>query len=199
MMSEVIRQETVVFFLSVLHGAVLTLAYDVLRALRRSFRHSSAAVSAEDFLFWLIAGFLTFCLAFFWTDGVIRGYVAAGIVIGAVLYHFSLSELVVRGLSAIFRGAGRIVRWMGRTLSKPLKKICYFFKKIIEFVRKKVYNKKRENASKKLVRGKSYGRKKKAAKQEQPQGNGCDCGGGYGIACGSACAEPEVKRPERKV
>ena len=91
MMSDVIHQETVVFLLSVLHGAGLTFGYDVLRSLRRAFRHSMAAVSVEDFLFWLSAGFLTFCLAFFRTDGVIRGYVAAGMAIGAVLYHYTLS------------------------------------------------------------------------------------------------------------
>lgn len=161
MMSDVIHQETVVFLLSVLHGAALTLGYDVLRSLRRAFRHSIAAVSLEDFLFWLTAGFLTFCLAFFWTDGVIRGYVAAGIAIGAILYHFTISPLVVRVFSGILQGGKRVFLWVFHILSKPVRKFCLLLKKIIEFVGKRGYNK-----AKKKIRGNCHGKKKKTAKQE---------------------------------
>lgn len=185
MMSDVIRQETLVFFLSVLHGVILTLGYDVLRALRRAFHHSTVAVSVEDFLFWLVAAFFTFCLTFFWTDGVIRGYVAVGIVIGAVLYHVSLSALVVGVLAGMLRGGARVISVGCRILSKPLTKICAFWKKLIEFVWKRVYNifrgkkgnnslkedKKKKKSKKEVderIRGKRYGRKKGTAKQKQP-------------------------------
>ncbi len=161
MMSDVIHQETVVFLLSVLHGAGLTFGYDVLRSLRRAFRHSMAAVSVEDFLFWLSAGFLTFCLAFFRTDGVIRGYVAAGMAIGAVLYHYTLSSVVVRVLSGLLRGGGKIFLMVFRVLAKPVQKFCSVLKKIIEFVRKRGYN-----VAKKRIRGRCHGKKKKTAEQE---------------------------------
>lgn len=108
MMSHVIRQETAVFLLSVAHGALLTLVYDFFRALRRVFLHSAAAVAAEDFFFWLAAAFLTFCLAFLKTDGVIRGYVAVGIVLGAVVYHVGPGKIVLRGLCFLFRAVKRL-------------------------------------------------------------------------------------------
>lgn len=111
-MSAVIQKETLVFLLSVLHGAGLTLLYDVLRALRRAVPHGTAAVSAEDFLYWLTAGFLTFCLAFSETGGVIRGYVAVGIALGAVLYHQTVSAGIVRGLAELFGLLGRAVRFL---------------------------------------------------------------------------------------
>lgn len=161
MMSAVIHQETVVFFLSVLHGAVLTLGYDVLRAFRAAFRHSTAAVSLEDFLFWLTAGFLTFCLAFFYTDGVIRGYVAAGMAIGSILYHYTLSTLAVRVLSGFLLGGKRLFLWFFRIVSMPVRKICLLLKKVIEFAGKRGYNK-----IKKKVRGNCHGGKKKTAKQK---------------------------------
>ncbi len=194
MMSGVIRQEAAVFLLSVLHGAALTLAYDILRSLRRAFRHGLAAVSAEDFLYWLAAGFSTFCLAFSHTDGVIRGYVAAGIAIGAVLYHMTLSGPLVRGLSAVLRGVRNFVRLIVKILAKPLEIFCRFFKKIIEFVGKKGYN-----VIKFRIRGSFYGRKKKTAEQQQPKGDGCDRGGRYGIAHRSARAEPEAGRTKSKI
>lgn len=108
MMSHVIQQETAVFLLSVVHGALLTLIYDFFRALRRVFCHSAAAVAAEDFFFWLAAAFLTFCLAFLKTDGVIRGYVAVGIVLGAVVYHAGPGKFVLRGLCFLFRAVRKI-------------------------------------------------------------------------------------------
>lgn len=140
MMSQVIRQETAVFLFSVLHGVGLTFAYDLIRCLRRTFRHGMAAVSIEDFLFWATAGFLTFCLAFFRTDGVIRGYVAAGIAIGVILYHFTVSPLVIRGGSRLFCRARHFFCMILRIMSKPLKKICLILKKLIEFIPKRGYN-----------------------------------------------------------
>jgi spore cortex biosynthesis protein YabQ len=140
MMSDVIREETVVFLVSVLHGGLLTFGYDLLRSLRRTFQHSPAAVAVEDFLFWMTAGFLTFCLAFFRTDGVIRGYVAAGMAIGAVLYHFACSALVLRLLCLVLSFGKRVVTWLVRILSEPAKKMCRLLKKSIEFTRKRGYN-----------------------------------------------------------
>ncbi len=144
-MSQVLRQETAVFLLSVLHGTGLSFFYDLIRCLRRTFRHGLLAVSAEDFLFWTAAGFLTFCLAFFRTDGVIRGYVAAGIAIGAVLYHFTLSRAAVEAFSLLFLEIRRVIRLILQIVSKPLKKTGIFLKKPVEFMRKNAYNVFRKN------------------------------------------------------
>ncbi len=125
MMSQVIRQETLVFLTAVLHGALLALAYDLLRALRRVFAHSLAVVSAEDFLFWMAAGFLTFCLLFLETDGVIRGYVAVGAALGVILYLNLFSRLVLRIVTGILGGIRAAVKMIG----KAEKKICRIFGK----------------------------------------------------------------------
>ncbi|MCD7735393.1 MAG: spore cortex biosynthesis protein YabQ [Lachnospiraceae bacterium] len=139
-MNSVIRQETAVFLISILHGAILTFLYDFLRALRRCFRHSLAVLSAEDFVFWLFIGFLTFSLTFRETDGVIRGYVAVGILLGFLLYHYTLSSLVVAVLSGIFQFLRKVFGFPWRVLSAAVKIICEFIKKRIEFARKKAYN-----------------------------------------------------------
>ena len=163
MMSEVIRQETVVFFLSVLHGIGLTFLYDLIRALRRAFAHGLLLVSMEDFLFWIAAGFLTFCFAFQNTDGVIRGYVAVGIGLGAVLYHVSVSSAVLYCVSGILKFIRSAAAAVWHTLSKPVKKLWQIWKKMIEFARKKGYN---AIKMRRIKRGRQYGRKKKAAQQK---------------------------------
>lgn len=163
MMSEVIRQETIIFLFSVLHGTAMALLYDLIRAVRRAFQHKSAAVSMEDFLFWLTAGFLTFCFAFQNTDGVIRGYMAVGIGLGALWYHVTFSNRIVRYISWILCMEKRAAAAVVDTLSKPVKKIWQIWKKMIEFARKKGYNS-REKI--KNQRGRQYGAEKKKTRQE---------------------------------
>ena len=48
MMSDVIRQETTVFFLAIALGAGLSFFYDFLRVLRRMIRHGAVATGIED-------------------------------------------------------------------------------------------------------------------------------------------------------
>jgi spore cortex biosynthesis protein YabQ len=140
MMSEVIRQETVVFLLSILHGTGLAFLYDLIRSLRRVFRHGMAAVSAEDFLFWITAAFLTFCFAFSRTGGVIRGYVAAGMALGVIFYHFTVSTLIIKIISLIFLNIRKIFGYFAQIIWKFIKKTCLILKKIIEFIKKRGYN-----------------------------------------------------------
>ncbi len=171
MMSDVIRQETVIFLLAVAHGIGLTLFYDLFRALRRAVPHGVAAVSAEDFIFWIAAGFLTFCFAFRYTDGVIRAYVSAGIAIGAVLYHFTVSVFVIRMAAGVFTLAkrlfsaaflfwGRIFRHLSLYTSKLCRKIRRFLKKTIEFGKKRRYNDRKNEK----IRGERCGKKKETSK-----------------------------------
>lgn len=126
MMSQVIHKETVVFLMAAGHGAMLALFYDFFRALRRVIPHSINAVSAEDFLFWIAAGFLTFCLLFLETDGEIRGYVAVGIGLGSVLYLQIFSLYVRAALAAVFRILRDLFRLIYRVLSFPVRKLIRF-------------------------------------------------------------------------
>ncbi|MCD8012224.1 MAG: spore cortex biosynthesis protein YabQ [Lachnospiraceae bacterium] len=134
-MSSVIRQETAVFLIFILHGATLTLLYDVLRALRRCFRHSLVILSIEDFLFWLLAGFLTFYLAFRKSDGIIRGYAAAGILIGFLLYHFMFSHLVVEGLSRLLGLVLRAVAFVREIIWTVLHSMLRYLRMVLSFTR----------------------------------------------------------------
>lgn len=85
-MSDVIRQETTVFFLAIALGAGLSFLYDFLRVLRRMIRHGAVATGIEDLLFWLFGACLLFALMFYGTDGELRGYVLLGTLCGALLY-----------------------------------------------------------------------------------------------------------------
>lgn len=165
-MSAVIRQETMIFLTAVCHGIIWTWVYDLLRAFRIAFSHNTAAVSAEDFLFWITAGFFTFCLTFFQTDGVIRGYVVLGIGLGAILYHYSVSRWMMRMVSEALKYLKNLMLFFWEILISPVKKTGRIYKKVIEFAWKSGYNLSAGNkcATKEKKRGSNYGKKKKASK-----------------------------------
>ena len=91
-MSDVIRQETTVFFLAIALGAGLSFFYDFLRVLRRMIRHGAVATGIEDLLF---------ALMFYGTDGELRGYVLLGTLCGALLYLQTAGPLLIRGGTAM--------------------------------------------------------------------------------------------------
>lgn len=182
MISPAIRQETVTFLLAALHGIFLAVGYDVLRGLRKAVPHSGIAVSCEDFFYWIAAGFLTFLLAFSISDGVLRGYAAAAMALGALLYLETASRAVQKLFAGMFGLfcflAGSIVRFTSggkaavkRVLFRRIrKKWNYFAAKIrgkaqkrIEIKKKKRYNKKVQKKAPK--RGKTRCKKKQQDKE----------------------------------
>lgn len=161
MISPAIRQETVIFLLAALHGIFLALGYDVLRGLRSAVPHDGFAVSIEDFFYWIIAGFLTFLMAFSVSEGVLRGYAAAAMALGALLYLETVSRAVQKLAARFFcffyfllRKAARLtVRVLlavkhlliccaGKSRNRFAAKIHGKEQKRIEIKKKKRYNKK---------------------------------------------------------
>lgn len=134
-MSSVIRQETAVFLIFILHGAALTFLYDILRALRRCFRHGLLSLSIEDFLFWLTAGFLTFYLAFRKSDGIIRGYAAVGILIGFLLYRLTLGPLAMAGLIRLFGLLLKMAAFVRHSLQIAFRVLLRIIRMVIHLVR----------------------------------------------------------------
>ena len=168
MISPAIRQETLLFFLAVLYGAGLAFFYDLLRGLRMAVPHRSGAVSVEDFLYWIAAGFGTFLLAFSVSDGVLRFYGGVGIALGALFYLETISRWIRKGARAFFGFFYFFVRSMSDFVNKILDKI----RKGIEIRKKKRYNKTDKLHGKKKTaeqRGVRNGRKKKNRKKETKQ------------------------------
>lgn len=120
-----IRQEADFLLVSVLWGIGLTVVYDFLRIGRMAVRHASWAVSVEDFLYWIFAGFALFYLLFSMNDGKIRWFALAGAASGMWLYHITLSPFLVKILGAILK---TMLGWLifpvkvaGRLLKKHIK------------------------------------------------------------------------------
>lgn len=135
-MTKMISLELKFFLVSLLWGVILLLLYDVLRILRRFVKHSAFLVSVEDVVFWSISGVLIFVMIYEHNNGTIRGFAIVAIGIGMILYHYLVSEYLIRFicmlLNAILGTLGRILK----IIFKPMKMGLHFGNKTAKNISK---------------------------------------------------------------
>lgn len=123
--SSMIVWEGSTFLTSLFWGMVLAAEYDCIRIFRRVFRHKRIwGIVAEDILYWINAGITVFCLTYEISDGVVRGFIAAAMVIGALLYTYAIGIYFVKYVS-------KIINFLLKPLKKLLKYIKMFFIKVV--------------------------------------------------------------------
>ena len=91
------------FAISILWGAIVILAYDFLRIFRRLKKHGNIMIAAQDILFWIAASLFIFVMIYQVNDGIIRGFCVMGMAIGMVIYHFLISEFLVKMITKLFQ------------------------------------------------------------------------------------------------
>jgi len=128
---EGINLELRLFLASVIWGMILVVSYDCLRIFRRVIKHNKIWVGSEDVLYWIISGILIFKMMYQMNDGAIRGFAIVGMVIGMVLYHYSISEWVVRNFSLGITkciGAGKkVIKFITKPILWFTRRFCWFF------------------------------------------------------------------------
>lgn len=159
------------FLVSLALGLAFAIAYSVLRGIRLAVRHSALAINIEDIIFCEIISFITFLFALALTSGEIRLFMLLGILIGFLVFHFTLSALFAKILSVVIRSIGFILLkikgfisgvlgFFGKTvrkivliISKLLQKSIKYIKKHLKAVGNMVYtriNKHKSNAAEKV-------------------------------------------------
>lgn len=101
-------------------GIFITFVYDLLRILRRVIRHCSLAVSLEDLGFWGFCAVEVFLLMYREGNGTLRWFAVAGALLGMLLYHKTVSGLLVRSVSWPLRKLAGLLGRAGRFLGKPI-------------------------------------------------------------------------------
>lgn len=71
-MSSYIHNEMFLFLQSVITGAVLLFCYDILRAVRKVIPHSTAAIAAEDLIYWTGCSMGVFACVYRSNQGILR-------------------------------------------------------------------------------------------------------------------------------
>ena len=129
-MEEFIRNQASVLLDSVFIGMVIMALYDILRLFRRVIRHKRFLRDFEDFIFWIIGGFIVFSLVYSRSDGNIRWFIIAGVMLGAYIYYISFGHFLVKYL------AKYINKIINNILKKPFRKSIMSIKLLFERIAK---------------------------------------------------------------
>ncbi len=144
-----ISREAMSFLWACLLGAGLGVVYDGFRLMRLVCRNFGV-VLAEDLVFSALCTLATWWFLVEFCSGRVRVYALLGELLGFLLYHFTVGEVVIRILEAVvrlirgvFRGiyriliapVGRAVRWVARKVLAVFRWLLQCLKRL-PFLRK---------------------------------------------------------------
>ena len=110
-------------------GFAAAFVYDILRAMRRIYAQSTAAVSVQDILFWLLCAIGTLLAVFRVNYGEIRFFMFLGIFIGAAVYYAVVSPVFLK----ITAYAAGVIAAAADVLMYPFRLIINFMRPIFEY------------------------------------------------------------------
>lgn len=140
-----ITREALSFLYACLLGAGLGILYDVFRLLRLLLFKNRVVVFLEDLLFSAMCTLATLAFLVEFCSGRVRVYALLGELLGFILYHFTVGELVIRvlkGLIALFKAVlhgiyrvfvfpiWKIIRWIARKTASVFGSLLQCFKRL---------------------------------------------------------------------
>ena len=134
-MSEIVTNQGNIFAITILCGVSIGVFYDTLRIFRRIIKHSNLMINVEDGLFWIISSVFLFIILFEQNNGVLRGYIIIGVVVGMSIYFSVLSYYIVNGISKILKIFIKFLRNCFKIIIMPLLKISRIITKPIKGAR----------------------------------------------------------------
>lgn len=121
MIANLIQWEGQALLSSLFFGMILAWEYDCIRIFRRIVKHRRVWVmSIEDILYWINASITVFCMTYEVNDGIVRGFLVAGFIVGAVIYRHSFGKYFVKYVSKLIN-----------FILKPLKKMLYLIRMVL--------------------------------------------------------------------
>lgn len=125
-----IRNQASVLLDSIFIGMVIMSLYDALRLFRRVIRHKRFLRDFEDFVFWIMGGFIVFSLVYSRSNGNIRWFIIVGVIFGAYIYEISFGQFLVKYI------AKYINKFINNILKKPFRKSIMSIKLLFERIAK---------------------------------------------------------------
>lgn len=101
-------------------GFALGLLYDMLRFLRIVCPKRKILLAADDILFPIFAAIVTYLIALSVNYGIVRFYIAAGELVGFIIYRISISYFFFPKLSGAFNAVKRFFNKAFSRLIKPI-------------------------------------------------------------------------------
>ena len=120
------------FFIFIIVGVVISILFDFFRILRKSFKTPDIITYIEDIVFGVLAGIIIIFSIFKFNNGEIRSYLFIGILIGILIYLFTISKVFIKYGS-------KILTFLKKILLFPIKKTLLFIKSILKFIKEKIF------------------------------------------------------------
>ncbi len=140
---------TLLFFYSILTGAVLGVVYDIFRILRIACPPKKIAIIVQDVIFALICIITTLMFLQFFTNGALRFFVLIGEFLGFLLYYLTIGVIVIKTARVIINIVKKIIYiviwpfrkifgWIFSKLSPILNRFIQKLRKILKITKKRL-------------------------------------------------------------
>ena len=142
-----VQNQTYLFLVFSLTGVIIGILFDFFRILRKSFKTSDIITYLEDIIFWILTGFIVLYNIWYFNNGEIRLFMILGIIMGAIIYMLTLSNIIIKIFYEIINTLKKIILKLIKILELPFKPIVLICKKIYVIIRKIIgkFVKKRKN------------------------------------------------------
>lgn len=120
-----VNTQTIIFLQSLLLGAALGAVYDLFRIFRVAFPLPAGVIVAEDLLYFVFCGFVSFFFAMTVNFGQVRFFILLGEAMGFLLYYLTLGSLVMRCAQKILDALRWILRLVGKLFLPAVWLFCW--------------------------------------------------------------------------
>lgn len=139
-MNIVLVEQTKIFLYSCLLGGILSVFFDCFRILRIVIKTGTIWIAIEDIFYFLVSALITYRFLLEYTMGQPRFYVILGIILGWVLCHYTVGELLIRISTVIVKAIKRFFAFLYRIFLHPIVKFFRWIGAKLKKVKKRSQN-----------------------------------------------------------
>lgn len=163
-------RELLLFVKSIWYGAMLVLIYDILRIGRGVIRHSAAVMAVEDLCFWIFCALFLFSRCFTENSGVLRAYLGAGVILGSLACHLSVSAVFVKFFIFLLKKVLKVLVFPLNLVKKRIKRLKSHLIRVKLVLNKKLAKRKRGKRPPETNKGELNEEKKKRRQKKRGKG-----------------------------
>ena len=123
--------QTSLFLIFTINGVLIGIIFDIFRILRKTIKTSDFVTYIEDFLFWIITSIILLYSIFTYNNGELRFFMFLAVILGFVLYLFTISSYLIKINVKIINTIKRIFLKLFEIIYKPFIKVFKILKKVI--------------------------------------------------------------------
>lgn len=127
------QEQAYLFLVFSLTGVSIGILFDFFRVLRKTYKTSDIITYIEDIIFWILAGIIILYSIWYFNNGEIRLFMIIGIILGALIYTLTLSNIFIKINSFLMSIIKKILKFLYKIFSMPIN--------IIKKAVIKIYNK----------------------------------------------------------